>query len=151
MKIIANNKKAYHDYFLLSKFEAGIVLIGSEVKSVKDGGVSIKESFIKIDNNELFLKNAYIKPYDKASAYLPDSKRNRKLLLHKNQINKLEKELNQKGMTIVPLKIYEKNGLIKIEIAVAKGKKNFDKRKAIAERSAKKEVARYVKKTIGGR
>ena len=144
MKIIVSNKRAAYDYFLLQKFEAGIMLAGSEVKSIRNGGISINESFVLIENGEIFLKNAYIKPYDKAKSYIPDSKRTRKLLLNRREIDKIAKE-RQTGLTIVPTKVYLSNGLVKVEIALAKGKKNYDKRHTIAEKSAKREIERQVK------
>lgn len=146
MKVIASNKKASFNYFLLDKFEAGIVLTGSEVKSVRDGGISINESFVQVENDEIFLKNAYIKPYEKASSFVPDEKRNRKLLLHKKQIQRLIKEKQTKNLTIVPTKVYFVDGLVKIEIALAKGKKLYDKRDTMAEKSVKREIDRAVKK-----
>jgi SsrA-binding protein len=130
---------------LLDKYEAGIVLVGSEVKSIRNGGMSINESFVQIENGEVFLKNAYIKPYEKASSFAPDSRRNRKLLLGKNQIARLLKQ-KQSGMTIVPTKVYFKNGYVKIEIALAKGKKLFDKRQTLADKQAKREIDRALKK-----
>lgn len=148
MKIIASNKRASYDYFLESKFEAGIALNGSEVKSIREGGISINESFVIASNGEIFLKNAYIKPYEKTSSYLPDSKRTRKLLLHKREILKITKEKTTKGLTIVPTKVYIKDGLVKIEIALGKGKKNYDKRQAIADKTVKREIDRAIKKAI---
>lgn len=146
MKVIASNKKASFNYFLLDKFEAGIVLTGSEVKSVRDGGISINESFVHVENDEIFLKNAYIKPYEKASSFVPDEKRNRKLLMHKKQIQRLIKEKQSKTLTIVPTKVYFVEGLVKVEIALAKGKKLYDKRDTMAEKSVKREIDRAVKK-----
>lgn len=145
MSVVASNKRASFDYFLLDKYEAGIVLVGSEVKSIRNGGMSINESFVQIENGEVFLKNAYIKPYEKASSFAPDSRRNRKLLLGKNQIARLLKQ-KQSGMTIVPTKVYFKNGYVKIEIALAKGKKLFDKRQTLADKQAKQEIDRALKK-----
>lgn len=145
MSVVASNKRASFDYFLLDKYEAGIVLVGSEVKSIRNGGMSINESFVQIENGEVFLKNAYIKPYEKASSFAPDSRRNRKLLLGKNQIARLVKQ-KQSGMTIVPTKVYFKNGYVKIEIALAKGKKLFDKRQTLADKQAKREIDRALKK-----
>lgn len=144
MKVIASNKRASFDYFLLQKFEAGILLVGSEVKSIRAGGVSINESFVNIENSEIFLKNAYIKPYDKAKSYVPETKRTRKLLLNKQEIDKIAKE-RQTGLTIIPTKVYLKNGFVKVEIALAKGKKNYDKRQTLAEKTAKREIARHIK------
>jgi SsrA-binding protein len=145
VSVVASNKRASFDYFLLDKYEAGIVLVGSEVKSIRNGGMSINESFVQIENGEVFLKNAYIKPYEKASSFAPDSRRNRKLLLGKNQIARLVKQ-KQNGMTIVPTKVYFKNGYVKIEIALAKGKKLFDKRQTLADKQAKREIDRALKK-----
>jgi SsrA-binding protein len=145
VSVVASNKRASFDYFLLDKYEAGIVLVGSEVKSIRNGGMSINESFVQIENGEVFLKNAYIKPYEKASSFAPDSRRNRKLLLGKNQIARLVKQ-KQSGMTIVPTKVYFKNGYVKIEIALAKGKKLFDKRQTLADKQAKREIDRALKK-----
>lgn len=146
MKVIASNKRAYHDYFISDNCEAGIVLVGSEVKSVKNGGISINESFITIENDEVYLKNAYIKPYEKAGQFLPNERRNRKLLLNKSQIDKFKKAKQAKGMTIVPIKVYLKNGLIKLEIALGKGKKNYDKRESLANKAAQREIDRAMKK-----
>lgn len=144
MKIIASNKRASFDYFLLQKFEAGVLLAGSEVKSIRAGGISINESFVNIENDEIFLKNAYIKPYDKAKSYIPETKRTRKLLLNRREIDRIAKE-RQTGLTIVPTKVYLKNGFVKVEIALAKGKKNYDKRQSLAEKTAKREIARHIK------
>ena len=151
MRVITNNKNAYHHYHISDKYEAGIVLEGCEVKSVRNGGVTINESFIVFENGELFLKNAFIKPYDKTSAFVPDAKRNRKLLLHKREIEKIFKQKNVKGMTIVPLKVYiTEKGLVKIEIALAKGKKLYDKRETLKENSAKREIDRVMKNAARG-
>lgn len=151
MRVIANNKSAYYNYHISEKYEAGIVLEGCEVKSVRNGGVSINESFITIDNGELFLKNAFIKPYDKTTAYSPDSKRNRKLLLHQSEIAKIAKQKNIKGVTIVPLKVYiNDKGLVKIEIALAKGKKLYDKRETLKTNVAKREIDKALKNASRG-
>lgn len=147
MKVIASNKKAGYDYFLLHKFEAGIMLVGSEVKSIRDGGISINESFVQVENGEIFLKNAYIKPYEKAKSYAPDSKRTRKLLLNRREIDKIIKE-KQTGLAIIPTKVYLQNGLVKLEIALAKGKKKYDKRQSLAIKTAKREIARNLKGNI---
>lgn len=140
MKIIANNKKAYFDYFISNNIEAGIALKGSEVKSVRDGGISLNESYVKIVGNEIFLINAYIKPFEKASSFVPDSRRTRKLLLKKSEIQKLAQKVEQKGLTIVPLKVYFKGNLVKVEIGIGKGKKLFDKRETLKEKSVKREI-----------
>ncbi|MBE7075043.1 MAG: SsrA-binding protein SmpB [Clostridiales bacterium] len=143
--IIANNKKAYFEYFIEETFEAGIVLVGAEVKSVRDGGISLLDSFIMLKNQEVFLKNAYIKPFEKASAFAPDSKRDRKLLLNKREIQKLIRGKKEKSLTIVPLKVYFKNNKVKIEIALAKGKKLYDKKDTLKEKSLKKDIAQATK------
>lgn len=151
MRVITNNKSAYYNYHISEKYEAGIVLEGCEVKSVRNGGISINESFITIDNGELFLKNAFIKPYNKTTAFCPDAKRNRKLLLHKLEISKILKQKNVKGMTIIPLKVYlTDKGLVKIEIAMAKGKKLYDKRETIKTNTANREIDRVLKSASRG-
>ena len=146
MQIISNNKKAYHDYFIEETYEAGIVLVGSEVKSVRQGGISLLDSFVVIKNNEVFLKNAYIKPFEKTSSFVPNSKRDRKLLLNKNEIQKLTKQTKEKNYTLVPTKVYFKNNIVKIEIGLAKGKKLYDKKEVLKEKSQKREIEQAVKK-----
>ena len=142
IKIICNNKKAYHNYFILDTFEAGIELKGSEVKSVKAGGMSINDAFISVKNDEVFLKNAYIKPYEKATSYIPSTLRTRKLLLNKIEISKISKEQKLKGNSIIPLKVYVKNGLVKLEIATCKGKKLYDKREVLKQKAIKRTMER---------
>lgn len=151
MKIIANNKKAYFDYFISDQFEAGIVLEGSEVKSVRAGGVSINESYVKIINGEVFLINAYIKPFEKSSSYTPDSRKTRKLLLSKQQIAKYEKEVSEKGLTIVPLRVYLKDSLVKVEIALGKGKKLYDKRETLKRKTTQREIDNAIKSAKVGK
>ena len=145
MEIIANNKKAFFDYFISDLIEAGVELKGSEVKSVRDGGISIKESFVQVKNGEIFLQNAYIKPFEKASAYVPEERRTRKLLLHKKEIDKLERKVKEKGFSIMPTKVYLKNGKVKVEIGLAKGKKLYDKRESMKEKVEKREVDKFIK------
>ena len=145
MKVIANNKKAFHNYFISDLYEAGIALEGSEVKSVRAGGVSLNESFVNIKDGEIFLKNGYIKPYENAKSFAPDSRRTRKLLLHKQEIQKLEKKTKEKGYALIPTKIYFKNGRVKVEIGVAKGKKLYDKRQTLKEKVIKKDIQRATK------
>lgn len=142
---ITTNKKAYFDYFIEDKLEAGIVLEGSEVKSLRNREFSLQDSFISVVNEEVYLKNAYIKPYDKSSAYTPDSRRNRKLLLHKNEILKLIRATKEKGYTIVPLKAYFLGKHVKLEIGLAKGKKLYDKRESIKKRDIEREIKKEVK------
>lgn len=133
-KMVANNKKAYHDYFILDKIETGIALHGTEVKSLRMGKCSIKESFIRIENGEVFIYGMHISPYEKGNIFNKDPLRVRKLLLHKSEINKLIGKTKEKGMAIVPLKVYFKGSLVKVEIGLAKGKKLYDKRQDIAKR-----------------
>lgn len=145
MKLLANNKKAYHDYFIEEKYEAGISLSGSEVKSMKQGKVSIKESFIGDRNGEMFIYGMHVTPYDHAYDKDIDPTRTRKLLLHKKEINKLIGKKTQAGYTIVPLRVYESEGLVKIEIALAKGKKQYDKRDSLKAKDDKRKIDRALK------
>lgn len=146
MKIIANNKKAFHDFFISDLYECGIELKGSEVKSIRGGGVSLNESFVYIKNGEVFINNMYIKPYENTASFIPDSKRVRKLLMHKIEIQKIEKKVKEKGFSCVPTKVYFKNGNVKLEIGLAKGKKLYDKRDALKEKQAKLEIERAARK-----
>ena len=142
IKLIANNKKAFHDYFIEETFEAGIVLAGTEVKSLRLGKCSVKEAYIMIEGHEMFVYGMNISPYEKGNIFNKDPLRPRKLLLHKAEINKLAGKASEKGFTIVPLKVYLKDSRVKVEIALAKGKKLYDKREAIAERDRKREAER---------
>ena len=144
-KMIANNKKAYHDYFILENFETGIALHGTEVKSLRMGKCSIKESFIRIENGEVFIYGMHISPYEKGNIFNKDPLRVRKLLLHKAEINKMLGKTKEKGMSIVPLKVYFKGSLVKVEIGLAKGKKLYDKRQDIAKKDQKREAERDFK------
>lgn len=144
-KMIANNKKAYHDYFILETYEAGIALHGTEVKSLRMGKCSVKESFIRIENGEMFLYGMHISPYEKGNIFNKDPLRVRKLLLHKGEINKMLGKTKEKGMAIVPLKVYFKGSLVKVEIGLAKGKKLYDKRQDIAKKDQKREAQRDFK------
>ena len=144
-KLIANNKKARHDYFVEDSFEAGIVLHGTEVKSLRQGHCSIKESFVDIDNGEVFIHQMHISPYEKGNIFNKDPLRVRKLLLHKSEINKLIGKTKEKGMAIVPLKVYFKGSLVKVEIGLAKGKKLYDKRQDIAKKDQRREAERDFK------
>lgn len=143
MKLIQNNKKAYYEYFIEDTFEAGICLVGSEVKSVKNGHISIIDSFVSLKNDELFLKNAYIKPYEKTNNFSVSDMRVRKLLLKKEEILKIKKKVETKGYTIVPTKVYIKDNLVKLEIAVCKGKKLYDKRETIKNRDIQRQIKSY--------
>lgn len=144
-KLIANNKKAYHDYFIDEKYEAGISLAGTEVKSLRMGKCSIKESFINIKDGEVFINHMHISPYEKGNIFNRDPLRTRKLLLHKYEINKLGAQVQMKGYTIMPLRVYLKGSLVKVEIGLARGKKNYDKRQDIAKKDAKREAERDFK------
>ena len=145
MKLIANNKKAYHDYFIEEKYEAGISLAGTEVKSLRMGRCSIKEAFIRIEHDEVFVYNMHITPYEKGNIFNKDPLRVRKLLLHRYEINKIEAKLKEKGLTLVPLKVYFKDSLVKIEIGMARGKKLYDKRQDIAKKDQRREAERDFK------
>ena len=140
MKLIANNKKAYHDYFIEEKYEAGLVLHGTEVKSMRMGKCSIKEAFIRIENEEVYAYGMHISPYEKGNIFNKDPLRPKKLLLHKQQIRKLMGSSSEKGYTLVPLQVYFKDGRAKIEIGLAKGKKLYDKRQDIAKKDQKREA-----------
>lgn len=144
-KLIANNKKAYHDYFIEEKYETGIVLHGTEVKSLRMGKCSIKESFIHIDNGEVFIYGMHISPYEKGNIFNKDPLRPKKLLMHRNQIMKLKGQLTEKGYTLVPLQVYFKNGHAKVEIGLARGKKLYDKRQDIAKKDQRRENEREFK------
>lgn len=145
IKVIATNKKAFHDYFIEEKYEAGIELVGSEVKSVRLGNVNLKDSFAIIKGGEIFLINAHIAPYNKGSYFNPQSQRDRRLLLHKQEINRLRGRVEKKGYTLVPTKIYFKDNLVKVELAVAKGKELHDKRQALKEKALNREIERSIK------
>jgi len=142
IKIVATNRKASHEFFLQERLEAGIVLQGSEIKSIRAGRISLAEAYIRIEEDEAWLENAHIAPYEQASIFNHEPRRTRKLLLHRKEIYRLFNQVRQKGVTIVPLKVYLKQGRAKVEIAVAKGKKLYDKRQAIAKRDAQREAER---------
>jgi SsrA-binding protein len=142
VKVVATNRKAGHEFFLLERFEAGIALQGSEIKSIRAGQVSLAEAYVRVDGHEAWLEDAHIAPYEQAGRFNHEPRRPRRLLLHRREIRQLWDEVRQKGMTIVPTRIYLKDGRAKLEIAVAKGKKLYDKRQAIAKRDAEREFAR---------
>ena len=145
MKLVANNKKAYHDYFIEEKYECGIVLHGTEVKSLRLGKCSIKESFIRIENGEVFAYGMHISPYEKGNIFNKDPMRVKKLLMHKQEIRKLIGKLTEQGYTLVPLQVYFKDGRAKVEIGLAKGKKLYDKREALAKKDMRREHEREFK------
>jgi SsrA-binding protein len=145
IKIVSTNRKAGFEYFLLEHFEAGLALQGSEIKSIRAGQISLAEAYVEVDGNQAWLIEAHIAPYEQANRFNHDPKRPRRLLLHKKEIRQLWDSVRQKGVTIVPLKVYLKNGRAKIEIALAKGKKLHDKRDSIAKRDEEREAAREMR------
>ncbi len=145
IKVIAQNKKARHDYFIEQTLEAGIVLSGTEVKSIRQGKVNLKDSYAMIEGGEVILNGMHISPYDQGNINNKDPLRDRKLLLHKSEINRLIGYTQQKGMSLVPLRLYFKRGIVKVELGIAKGKKLYDKRDDIAQRDAKREIDRKLK------
>ena len=145
IKLIANNKKAYHDYFILEKYEAGISLAGTEVKSIRMGKCSIKESYVEIKDGEVFIVGMHISPYEKGNIFNKDPLRVRKLLMHRYEIRRLQGKLKEKGLTMVPLRVYFKNSLVKVEIGLARGKKLYDKRQDIARKDTRREAERDFK------
>lgn len=145
MKLIANNKKAYHDYFIDEKYEAGVVLHGTEVKSMRMGKCSIKEAFVRIENGEVFVYGMHVSPYEKGNIFNRDPLRPKKLLMHKTEINKLAGKLAEKGLTLVPLQVYFKNGRAKVEIGLARGKKLYDKRQDIAKKDQRRAAEKEFK------
>ncbi len=145
VKLIANNKKAYHDYFIEDTFEAGIELVGTEVKSIRMGKCSIKESYIRIENGEVKVYGMNVSPYEKGNIFNKDPLRVRRLLLHKHEIGRLKGKIAEKGYTVVPLKVYLKGSLVKVEIGLAKGKKLYDKRADIAKKDQKREAEKEFK------
>lgn len=147
-KVVATNRKAYHDYFIQETYEAGISLLGTEVKSLREGKVNLKDSYVIVKNNEAFLLNCHISPYSHGNIQNHDPLRTRKLLLHKREINRLWGALSQKGLTIIPLKVYFKKGKAKVEIGLAKGKRKYEKRESIRKKEARREIERYLRKKI---
>ena len=144
-KIIANNKKAFYDYFIEDKYEAGIELVGTEVKSLRMGKCSSKEAFVRIQKGEVFIYGMHISPYEKGNIFNRDPLRARKLLLHRYEIRKIEGQIAQKGYTLVPLNVYLKGSLMKVEIGLAKGKKQYDKRQDIAKKDQRREAEKQFK------
>ncbi len=142
IKVVSTNKKARFEYFIQETFEAGIVLKGSEIKSIRRGQISLQEAYIRTNGQEIWLVGAHVAPYEQASAYQHDPKRDRKLLMHKKEIRKLFDEVRIKGMTLIPTRVYLKAGKAKVEVGLAKGKKQYDKRDTIKERDIERERAR---------
>ncbi len=147
-KLIANNKKAYHDFFIDETYEAGIALHGTEVKSMRMGKCSIKESFIRIENGEVFVYGMHVSPYEKGNIFNKDPLRIKKLLMHRYEINKLQGKIKEKGYTLVPLQVYFSDGKVKVEIGLARGKKLYDKREDIAKKDQKREAEKEFKESF---
>ena len=145
VKQIAKNKKAYHDYFVLETLEAGIELSGTEVKSIRAGNINLKDSYCAVQNGEMLMHNVHISPYEQGNIFNKDPKRDRRLLLHRREILRLYGKVKQDGLTIVPLTVYLKNALVKVEIGLVKGKKLYDKREAAAQKAAGREMERTLK------
>ena len=145
VKLIANNKKAYHEYFVLETYEAGIELFGTEVKSIRLGQCSIKESWIGIDKGEVYINAMHVNPYEKGNIFNKDPLRVKKLLMHKTEIRKMQAKLQEKGLTLIPLKVYFKGSLVKVEVGLCKGKKLYDKREALAKKDVKRDLEREVR------
>jgi SsrA-binding protein len=145
VKIVASNRKARHEYFIEDTIEAGIVLKGTEVKSIRAGRINVKESYAMVENGEAYVYNMHISPYEQGNIYNVDPIRKRKLLLHKREIQRLEAQVMQKGYTLIPLSVYIKDGLVKVELALGKGKKLYDKREDIAKKDAMRKIERQVK------
>ena len=147
-KLVANNKKAYHDYFVIDKIEAGISLKGTEVKSIRMGHCSVKEAYISIRRGEAFICGMHISPYEKGNIFNRDPLRERKLLMHASEIRKLEQKIKEKGFTLVPLQVYLKDNLVKVTVGLVKGKKLYDKREDIARKDMMRESARELKNSM---
>ena len=145
IKQVAQNKKAYHDYFILEKFEAGIELFGTEVKSIRQGTVNLKDAFCTVKNGELFVRGMHISPYEKGNIFNRDPLRHKRLLMHKKEILRLYGRIRQDGLALIPLSVYFKDSLVKVELGLAKGKKLHDKRDAAAEKSSAREMDRHMK------
>ncbi len=149
LQTVANNKKAFHDYFVIESLEAGIELFGTEVKSVRNGRINLKDAWCSIDGGEIFVRGMHISPYDHGNIFNRDPLRVRKLLLHKREINRLYGLMKQQGYTLIPLSAYFKKGRLKVQVGLCKGKKNYDKREDMARKSAKRDMERAVKERMG--
>lgn len=147
-KTITENKKAYHDYFVLEKFEAGVSFMGTEVKSVRAGNVNLKDSWCNVENGQLLLKGVHISPYEQGNIFNGEPRRDRVLLMHRREINRLYGRVKQEGLTLIPLSMYFKNSYIKVEIGLCKGKKNYDKRETEAKKTAERQIERSLKERV---
>src|ERR1700730_10344776 len=148
-KTLASNRQAFHDYHILETVEAGLALVGTEVKSIRSGNVNLRDSYARVDKGEIWLWNAHIALFEEGNRWNHEPRRPRKLLLHTREIGRLASKANVGGNTLVPLRLYDKNGLVKLELALAKGKRQYDKREAIAERDSKREIERTIKEAYG--
>jgi len=145
IKIVSENRKAFHDYFIDDRVEAGIVLTGTEIKSIRNGKINLKDSYARINNGEIWVYQMHISPYEQGNRFNHDPLRPRKLLLHRTEINKLVGKIQLQGLTLLPIKLYLKNGMAKVELAVGQGKKNYDKRQVLAEREGKRDIERALR------
>ena len=145
VKVVASNKKAYHEYYILEKFEAGVELYGTEVKSIRQGNVNLKESFCMVKDGELFARGMHISPYEKGNIFNRDPVRPKRLLMHRREINRLYDRIRQDGLALIPLSVYLKNSRVKLELGLARGKKLHDKRNTEAERTSEREIERSMK------
>lgn len=145
IKVISENRKAFHDYFIEDRMEAGIILTGTEIKSIRNGRVNLKDSYARLDDGEIWVHQMHISPYEQGNRFNHDPLRPRKLLLHRAEINKLVGKIQQQGLTLIPIKIYLKKGMAKVELAVGQGKKNYDKRQALAEKEGKRDIERALR------
>lgn len=145
IKVVAENRKAFHDYFIEDRVEAGIVLTGTEIKSIRNGRVNLKDSYARLNDGEVWVYQMHISPYEQGNRFNHDPLRPRKLLLHRAEINKLVGKIQLQGLTLIPIKIYLKRGMAKVELAVGQGKKNYDKRQALAEREGKRDIERALR------
>ena len=145
IKIVSENRKAFHDYFIDDRVEAGIILTGTEIKSIRNGKVNLKDSYARIKDGEIWVHQMHISPYEQGNRFNHDPLRSRKLLLHRSEINKLVGKIQLQGLTLLPIKMYLKNGMAKVELAVGQGKKNYDKRQVLAEREGKRDIERALR------
>ncbi|AET70828.1 SsrA-binding protein [Desulfosporosinus orientis DSM 765] len=145
IKVVAENRKAFHDYFIEDRIEAGIILTGTEIKSIRNGRINLKDSYARIDDGEVWVHQMHISPYEQGNRFNHDPLRPRKLLMHRSEINKLVGKIQQQGLTLIPIKIYLKKGMAKVELAVGQGKKNYDKRQALAEKEGKRDIERALR------
>ena len=145
IKIVSENRKAFHDYFINDRVEAGIILTGTEIKSIRNGKINLKDSYARIKNGEIWVYQMHISTYEQGNRYNHDPLRPRKLLLHRSEINKLVGKIQLQGLTLLPIKLYLKNGMAKVELAVGQGKKNYDKRQVLAEREGKRDIERALR------